>query len=82
MPHKILKPIPKGDGSFLSVGEIVDASKWRNMRTLVNGRYLVEVMEAPKPVKQVKVEEPKVEEPKAEGQAPIKPRKVKSNVNL
>lgn len=66
MPYKALKPIPKGDGSVFMAGEFVDAAKWRNLRTLLNGRYLMEVMDGPVAV----------------AQEPVKARKVKSNVNL
>lgn len=46
MPYKVLKPIPNGDGSFHETGEIVYADGWRNLRQLVNGRYLVEVIDS------------------------------------
>lgn len=46
MPYKVLKPIPNGDGTYHQTGDIVHADGWRNLRTLVNGRYLVEVIEA------------------------------------
>lgn len=72
MAYKVTKPIPKGDGSVVPTGTIVDGSGWRNIRTLINGRYLVEVVDAipsnpaPKPapvvVPQAQVEVPVVEE--------------------
>jgi len=51
MAYKVLKPIPVGLGQFLLVGEIVEADSWRNLRQLVNGRYLAQViaMDKPKP---------------------------------
>lgn len=35
----VLKPIPV-DGEKLSTGTVVDAAGWRNLRTLISGRYL------------------------------------------
>lgn len=89
MAYRVLKPIPKGDGSSIPAGELVDASKWRNLRTLISGRYLVEVSE---PVQQVKAKpEPKVEvvaTPVAVDDATVvevkqmpRAKKVKSNVH-
>ena len=46
MPYKVLKPIPNGDGTYHQAGEIVPADGWRNLRQLINGRYLIEVLEA------------------------------------
>lgn len=45
MPYRVLKPIPNGDGTYHESGEIVKADGWRNLRQLINGRYLVEVLE-------------------------------------
>lgn len=44
MPYQVLKPIPVNDG-VIAPGEIVDAEGWRNLRTLISGRYL-----SPEPV--------------------------------
>ena len=49
MPYKVLKPIPNGDGTYHQTGDIVPAEGWRNLRQLINGRYLVEVLEAAQP---------------------------------
>lgn len=49
MAYKVLKPIPVGLGQFLSTGAIVEADNWRNLRQLVNGRYLVQVVMADQP---------------------------------
>lgn len=46
MPYKVLKPIPNGDGSYHATGDVVAAEGWRNLRQLINGRYLVEVLAA------------------------------------
>ena len=74
MAYRVTKPIPKGDGSTIPSGTLVDAKGWRNLRTLINGRYLVEVVDAipskpaPKPapvvVPQAEVQSPVVEEEK------------------
>lgn len=55
MKYRVLKPIPVDNGSLPS-GTIVDAEGWRNLRTLLSGRYLeaapdaeVEAKPAPKP---------------------------------
>ena len=69
MAYRVTKPIPKGDGSTIPSGTLVDAKGWRNLRTLINGRYLVEVVDAipskpaPKPAPVVA--------PKAEVEAPV-----------
>jgi len=62
--YRVMKPI-KTDQGVVPVGTIVDASSWRNVRALVNMRYLSPVAEqvsvaepAPKVVKAAK---PKVE---------------------
>lgn len=44
MPYLVLKPIPVDDRVIAS-GELVDAEGWRNLRTLISGRYL-----SPEPV--------------------------------
>lgn len=46
MAYRTLKPISLGDGTTIPIGTMVDASKWRNLRALVGGRYLVEVADA------------------------------------
>lgn len=48
MAHKVLKPIAQ-DGNMIKTGTIVDASAWRNVRALINNRYLVEVLDANAP---------------------------------
>ena len=45
MAYRVLKPISAGDGSTIPTGTLVDAGGWRNVRQLVNGRFLAEVME-------------------------------------
>jgi hypothetical protein len=50
MPYRVLKPIPADDGQSIPSGEIVDAEGWRNLRQLVNGKFLVEVVSAADPV--------------------------------
>jgi hypothetical protein len=80
MAYKVLKPIPKGDGTTIPAGTVVDASSWRNLRSLIGGRYLAEIADAivpkavkaevAKPVEVVKVAEPVEEE---------KPRLVRKN---
>jgi hypothetical protein len=44
MAYKVTKPIAK-DGQMIPAGTIVDAESWRNLRALINGRYLVETSE-------------------------------------
>lgn len=46
MAYRVLKPIPNGDGTYHQTGDLVQADGWRNLRALVNGRYLVEVVDA------------------------------------
>jgi len=45
MAYRVLKPISAGDGSTIPTGTLVDAGGWRNVRQLVNGRFLAEVTE-------------------------------------
>ena len=45
MAYRVLKPISAGDGSTIPTGTLVDAEGWRNVRQLVNGRFLAEVMD-------------------------------------
>jgi hypothetical protein len=45
MAYRVLKPISAGDGSTIPTGTLVDAGGWRNVRQLVNGRFLAEVAE-------------------------------------
>lgn len=46
MAYRVTKPIPKGDGTVIPTGSLVDAANWRNLRSLISGRYLVEVVDA------------------------------------
>lgn len=46
MAYRVNKPISSGNGTMIPAGTIVDASQWRNLRALVNGRFLVEVLDA------------------------------------
>lgn len=46
MAYRVLKPIQSGDGTTIATGELVEAGGWRNLRQLVNGRYLVEVIDS------------------------------------
>ena len=66
MAYRVLKPISAGDGSTIPTGTLVDAEGWRNVRQLVNGRFLGEVME-----KTISIEPPVQDEvvdaPKAKG---------------
>jgi len=66
MAYRVLKPISAGDGSTIPTGTLVDAEGWRNVRQLVNGRFLAEVME-----KTISIEPPVqnevVDAPKAKG---------------
>lgn len=65
MVYRVTKPIPKGDGTVVPTGALVDAAKWRNLRTLIGGRYLVEVLDAIVPAPQPVAPEAKaVEEDK------------------
>lgn len=43
MAYKVTKNIPKGDGSFVAVGEIVSGDGWRNLKSLISNRYLIAV---------------------------------------
>lgn len=65
MAYRVTKPIPKGDGSTIPSGTLVDAKGWRNLRTLINGRYLVEVVDA------IPSKSAPVVAPKAEVEAPV-----------
>lgn len=57
MAYRVLKPISAGDGSTIPTGTLVDAEGWRNVRQLVNGRFLAEVMD-----KTISVEPPAEDE--------------------
>lgn len=59
--YRVMKPIHTGGGT-LAVGEIVDADSWKNVRALVNMRYLSPVTESA--VSAVKAAKPKVEKVK------------------
>lgn len=55
MVYKVTKKIPSGDGSFIDVGEIVDASGWRNLKSLISNRYLMPWVEvAPEKISETK----------------------------
>jgi hypothetical protein len=43
MAFRVLKPISADDGSIIPTGTLVEAEGWRNLRALINGRYLGEV---------------------------------------
>jgi hypothetical protein len=43
MAFRVLKPISADDGSTIPTGTLVEAEGWRNLRALINGRYLGEV---------------------------------------
>lgn len=80
MAYRVLKPISADDGSTIPTGTLVDAGGWRNVRALINGRYLAEVMDAPAPAPVVKevVEEVK---PKSKAKAKAQ-EEVVENVDL
>jgi hypothetical protein len=63
MAYRVLKPISAGDGSTIPTGTLVDAGGWRNVRQLVNGRFLAEVMDKTISVEPL-AEEEVVETPK------------------
>jgi hypothetical protein len=72
MAYRVLKPISADDGSIIPTGTLVDAGGWRNVRALVNGRYLAEVMDAPAPAPAPVREEEIVEEkPKAKAKKTV-----------
>jgi hypothetical protein len=58
MAYRVLKPIQSGDGTVIPTGELVEASGWRTLRQLINGRYLVEVVETVEPEPTVKKKKP------------------------
>jgi hypothetical protein len=62
MVYKVTKKIPTGDGSFIPVGEIVDGSGWRNLKSLISNRFLMPVSDMP-----VVEPKPKVKAPSAKG---------------
>lgn len=64
MKYKVMKPIPADDGSVIPTGEVVKAEGWRNVRQLVNGRYLAPLFEVPADA--IVVETPAVESPAGE----------------
>jgi len=43
MAYRVLKKLKIGGGQTLPIGSIVDGADWKNLRTLVGNRYLVEV---------------------------------------
>lgn len=72
MAYRVLKPISAKDG-MIPTGEIVDASEWKNVASLVAGRFLVEIIPEDGVVKTSKPK--KGSKPKA----PAKPKKVKTD---
>ena len=54
MAYKVTKNIPKGDGSFIAVGEIVSGDGWRNLKSLVSNRYLILVSDVLPPTIETK----------------------------
>lgn len=64
MAYRVLKPISAGDGSTIPTGTLVDAEGWRNVRQLINGRFLAEVAENVVSVEPL-AEDEVVETPKA-----------------
>ena len=64
MAYRVLKPISASDGSTIPTGTLVEAEGWRNLRQLVNGRFLAEVMEKTISI-EPPVEDEVVETPKA-----------------
>lgn len=52
----VCKPIPV-DGDVLPTGMVVDAAEWRNLRSLIAGRYLKHVVEEPQAMVFVKDDE-------------------------
>lgn len=49
MAHKVMKPISV-NGEVIASGTVLDASGWRNVRALINNRYLVEILDSAQPV--------------------------------
>lgn len=49
MAHKVMKPI-SANGEMIPSGTVLDASGWRNVRALINNRYLIEVLDLSQPV--------------------------------
>lgn len=73
MPFRVLKPISADDGSTIPTGTLVDAEGWRNLRQLINGRYLGEVV----------IEAPVVEDaPKAKAKKSKAQEEVNEDVNI
>ena len=71
MAFRVMKPIAT-NGELIATGTLVDASKWRNLRALINNRYLVEVVE------QVVPAVPAVVQTTVEKQDAIKVPKIKA----
>ena len=61
MAFRVLKPISADDGSTIPTGTLVEAEGWRNLRALINGRYLGEVSVVEVPVVEVAVVDETVE---------------------
>jgi len=66
MAYRVLKPISASDGSTIATGTLVDAGGWRNVRQLINGRFLAEVAENVVSVEPSVLDEV-VDAPKAKG---------------
>lgn len=67
MAYKVTRPIPKGDGTVIPAGTIVDASSWRNVRALVSNRWLVPLVETESLVDYAPVSEVKEEPVRGRG---------------
>ena len=78
MPYRVLKPISADDGSTIPSGTLVEAEGWRNLRQLINGRYLGEVVVEATPVVEVVEDAPK---PKAKKVKAVE-QEVTGNDNL
>ena len=77
MPFRVLKPISADDGSTIPTGTLVEAEGWRNLRQLINGRYLGEVVVEESVVEAVAAETPKAKAKKSKVQ-----EEVNEDVNL
>lgn len=55
MKYLVRKPLP-ADGDVLQPGTVVDAQDWRNLRTLISGRYLEPYAEQEAPKKATKAD--------------------------
>ena len=73
MPFRVLKPISADDGSTIPTGTLVEAEGWRNLRQLINGRYLGEVVVEASVVEADAEEAPKPKAKKAKAQEEVNP---------